>query len=139
MWWNWSSVCCFLVVYFLPCKMLVDNKFSRDAERTLFLWIYCSHPCLRKTKFKRVQLAWIPKCLPPNFFFLERDSIILSFFIVHPLFFIEKLNKVEIKLPKHSKEVFWHYTHCDPWKVICAFFACRAIFFWSASRTLFYL
>ena len=49
-----------------------------------FFKICCSHLCLRKTKFKRVQLAWIPKCLPPNFF--SRESLLFWVFFVHPFF-----------------------------------------------------
>jgi hypothetical protein len=27
-----AIVYCFLIVYFIPCKRLVDNKYSKDAE-----------------------------------------------------------------------------------------------------------
>ena len=59
---------------------------------------------LKKNQIQKGPTSMDPKMFATKFFF-ERDSFILNFFIVHP-FFSEKLNKVEIKLPKHSKEVF---------------------------------
>ena len=137
LWWNWSSVCCFLVVYFLPCKRLVDNKFSRDAERTFF-WICCSHPCLRKTKFKRVQLAWIPKCLPPNFFFRER-FFYFEFFYCSPPFFQKSSTRLRFNCLNIAKRYFDIILTMilGRWSVPSLHVV--QFFFWSASRALFYL
>ena len=96
----------------------IKNDFFQDLLFTSML---------KKNQIQKGPTSMDPKMFATKFFFRER-FFYFEFFYCSP-FFSEKLNKVEIKLPKHSKEVFWHYTHCDPWKVIYAFFACRAIFF----------
>ena len=120
---------CSLDVYFLPCRMLVDNKEIRNVLKNFemiffffFFEICCSHP---KIKFKDVK-SMDPKMLAIILFHSFRERVFLFFFfykgflflifIVHQIFIIlAKLKQGQDKTAR-IKEAFSHNTHFEFFK-----------------------
>ena len=118
---------CFLLI---PCKRLVDNKYSRHVYRILkgfqlCLEISCSHPCSKEKHIWRFKSHGSQ--ITCHFYFFSKREIYFFFskgiYCCSPNFFIfsENSNKARIKLHER-KGAFWQNTHSAPWKVICASF-----------------
>ena len=75
------TVRCSWVVYFLPCKGLVDNKYFRNEWRICYHpEISCSHPCFKGNWLWRFESMdpYMPAIIYFYFYFWERDSFILT-------------------------------------------------------------
>ena len=129
-----SSLC----VYFLFCKRLVDNKYSRNIERILkwffFRFVVHIHASRKKNQVQRSKLAWITKCLPSFYFiiiFFERDIFFVwnvFIIIVHQIYlFIITHASPGKKLYQQSKEALHYLQHeledftQQIWKVFFSF------------------
>ena len=110
-------------------------SFLQKVSGQQILEICCSHPCFKEISNSKDSFSMDPKMLAIILFhlyiniFSERDLFWKYFLkVLFTIFFKKCSHKAEIKLHKHNKEVFWQYTHYEPWKVICTSLWCHAIF-----------
>ena len=123
--------------FFISCKRLVANKYSKGIWRILKVFFIALRFVVHIHAFKRSDLnsrSMDPKNCLPKFhfkrFFFERDFFRKGFhFVVHQiLFFLQNLAKVKIRLHKHNKRGIWQSTHSASSKLICTSFVYHATF-----------
>ena len=152
----WVFLCCMMLLgHFvsIPCKRLVDNKYSRYIWRIwrdfiICLEISCSHPCLWKVRFegsKNMDPWMFAIILFHHKFFFSREiffskGIYFLFIVVLHIFCIlAKLNQGWDKIVWTWRRIFTN-TYDAAWKMICASFICWGFFLtYVRSHALIYL